>query len=366
MLQDESREFSYEALPGRVVFGPGIARRELAAEVDRLGGARVLLIATERGATLARELAEPLGGRVVAEFTNVRQHVPLPIAEEARKLAAEVGADTLLCVGGGAVTGTAKAVAFTSRLPILAVPTTYSGSEVTSSWGMTTGSRKAVRIDPQVLPRTVVYDPELTLDLPAEITSTSGFNALAHCVEAFWASGRNPISSLVAEEGIRALAAGLPAVHRAPRDPGGRAELLYGAYLAGSALAVAGSGLHHKICHALGGAYDLPHAQTHAIVLPRVMAFNAPAAPDSARRIARALGVDDPAKGLRELSAELGIPAGLRTLGMTEDQVDEAAALVEPSVPATNPRRADRAALREIIHAAWAGAAYTEPAATKG
>lgn len=373
MLRNDSRndppplQFSYQALPGRVVFGAGVARRELATEVDRLAGARVLLIATERGEPLARELAAPLGDRVVAVFTRVRQHVPLPIAEEARSLAASARADLLLCVGGGSVTGTAKAVAFTSGLPILAVPTTYAGSEVTPSWGLTTGARKAVRIDPQVLPRTVIYDPELTLDLPAEVSATSGFNALAHCVEAFWAPRRNPISSLVAEEGIRALATGLLAVHRAPRDTTARTELLYGAYLAGSALAVAGSGLHHKICHGLGGAYDLPHAPTHAIVLPHVLAFNAPAAPDAARRIARALGVADgadAARRLRELSAELGIPAGLRELGMTEEQVDEAAELVEPAVPADNPRPVDRAALREIIYAAWAGTSLATAAST--
>jgi alcohol dehydrogenase class IV len=208
----------------------------------------------------------------------------------------------------------------------------------------------------------VVYDPELTVTLPADLSAASGLNALAHCVEAFWAPRRNPISSLAAEEGIRALAAGLPSVHATPGDLAARSDLLYGAYLAGSAFAVAGSGLHHKICHALGGAYNLPHAQTHAIVLPEVLAFNAPAAPDAARRIGRALrgGSDtseaDPVGALRALSARLGIPRGLRELGLEEDQIDVVAALVEPAVPADNPRRADRAALREIIHAAWAGA----------
>jgi maleylacetate reductase len=360
-------EFHYDALPGRVVFGAGAARRELRAEADRLGADRVLLVATESEESLARELAAPLGERVVAVFTSVRPHVPIQVAEAARALATSVRADAVLSVGGGSTTGTAKAIALTTGLPIIAVPTTYAGSEVTPVWGLTEDARKTTGVDHRVLPRTVVYDPELTVTLPADLSAASGLNALAHCVEAFWAPRRNPISSLAAEEGIRALATGLPAVHSDPTDLAARSDLLYGAYLAGSAFAVAGSGLHHKICHALGGAFNLPHAQTHAIVLPEVLAFNAPAAPDAAHRIGRALhggGPDgdgpgsgeDPVAPLRALSARLGIPHGLRELGLREDQVDEVAALVEPAVPADNPRRADGAALREIIHAAWAGA----------
>ncbi|HEY2095422.1 MAG TPA: maleylacetate reductase [Pseudonocardia sp.] len=372
------QEFHYDALPGRVVFGAGVARRELRAEADRLGVNRVLLVAGESEEPLARELAAPLGERVVAVFTSVRPHVPIQVAEAARALATSVRADAVLSVGGGSTTGTAKAIALTTGLPIIAVPTTYAGSEVTPVWGLTESSasgtsigteeaRKTTGVDHRVLPRTVIYDPELTVTLPADLSAASGLNALAHCVEAFWAPRRNPISSLAAEEGIRALAAGLPSVHATPGDLAARSDLLYGAYLAGSAFAVAGSGLHHKICHALGGAYNLPHAQTHAIVLPEVLAFNAPAAPDAARRIGRALrggpdtgcsdtGEADPVGALRALSARLGIPRGLRELGLEEDQIDVVAALVEPAVPADNPRRADRAALREIIHAAWAGA----------
>ncbi|WP_037080210.1 maleylacetate reductase [Pseudonocardia spinosispora] len=348
-------QFDYTALPGRVVFGAGVARRELVAEFDLLDAHRVLLVATEREEPLARELAAPLGDRVVAVFSSVRQHVPLAIAEAARALATSVSADAVLSIGGGSTTGTAKAIALTTGLPIVAVPTTYAGSEVTPVWGLTERARKTTGVDPRVLPRTVIYDPELTLSLPADLSAASGLNAMAHCVEAFWAPGRNPISSLAAEEGIRALAAGLPVVHDTPTCLSARSDLLYGAYLAGSAFAVAGSGLHHKICHVLGGAFDLPHAQTHAIVLPHVLAFNAPDAPDAARRIAHALRVADPVVRLREMSAHLGIPAGLRDLGLREEQVDEAAAQVETSVPPSNPRKTDRATLRELIRAAWAG-----------
>lgn len=355
--------FDYEALPGRVVFGAGVARTALAAEIDRLEATRVVLIATDSEEPLVRQLAAPFADRVVTVFTAVRPHVPVTVAEAARALTASARADAVLSVGGGSTTGTAKAVALTSGLPIIAVPTTYAGSEVTPVWGLTEGARKITGTDQRVLPRTVLYDPELTLTLPAELSAGSGLNAMAHCVEAFWAPRRNPVTALAAEEGIRSLAAGLPAVLADPADVGARSDLLYGAYLAGSAFAVAGSGLHHKICHALGGAFDLPHALTHAIVLPHVLAFNAPAAPDATHRIGRALGTDDPVAALRELTHQLGIPRGLRELGMTEDQVDEAAGLIEPTVPADNPCPVDRAALREIIHAAWAGAslAVTTP-----
>ena len=347
--------FGYDALPGRVVFGAGVARTELAGELEWLGSRRVLVIASGSSAALAAELTEPFADRVVAVFDGVKPHVSPHIAASARELGSSSGADGLLSVGGGSATGVAKAVALTSGLPILAVPTTYAGSEVTPVWGITEGGRKTTGTDPRVLPRCVVYDPELTRSLPAEVSAASGLNAMAHAVETFWAPRHNPLSSLAAEEAIRALAMALPSVTAEPRDIEARSDLLYGAYLAGSAFAVAGSGLHHKICHALGGAYNLPHALTHAIVLPHVLAFNAPAAPDAASRIGRALGTDDPVGALRALTARLGIPPGLRDLGMTEDQVDQAAALVEPTVPADNPRPVNRAALREIIHAAWAG-----------
>ena len=330
-------EFSYDALPGRIVFGRGAARQRLAGEVDRLGSSRLLLIATASEEAKARELLTPVADRVVATFAGVRPHVPVAVAEAARAMAAEVGADALLSVGGGSTTGTAKAVALTTGLPIVALPTTYAGSEVTPVWGLTEGERKRTGTDPVVLPRVVIYDPELQVSLPTGPSAASGLNAMAHCVEAFWAPRRNPISALAAEEGIRALATGLPAVVVDGSDLDARSDLLYGAYLAGSAFAVAGSGLHHKICHVLGGAYDLPHAETHAIVLPHVLAFNAPGATSAAARIGRALGFADPVAGLRSLSKRVGIPTGLRDIGLRNDQLDEAVALIEPAVPADNP-----------------------------
>ena len=355
------QRFSYDALPGRVVFGPGTARAKLADEVSRLGASRLLLITTPRAEPLARELAAPLDGRVAGMFTGVREHVPAEAAAAARHQAAATDADAVLSIGGGSATGTAKAVALTTGLPVIAVPTTYAGSEVTPVWGLTEGERKTTGTDSRVLPRVVLYDPELTQSMPAGLTAASGLNALAHCVEAFWAPGRNPVTALAAEEGIRMLAQALPLAVKDGADPDARSDLLYGAYLAGTAFAAAGSGLHHKICHLLGGRYGLPHAQTHAIVLPYVLAVNLPGAPDAAARIGRALDTatldaGDPAAAVQALATRLGLPVGLRDIGLREDQIDEAVRLIEPAVPADNPVPVGAAELRALLHAAWAGA----------
>ncbi|MFC5996537.1 maleylacetate reductase [Pseudonocardia hispaniensis] len=353
------RDFEYEVLHARIVFGAGATRTRLAAEVERLGSGRLLVICSERDTALADALTAPFASRVAGRFIGIRQHVPLDVATRARAHAVEIAADGMLCIGGGSATGTAKAVALTTGLPVLAVPTTYAGSEVTPIWGLTEGGRKTTGTDPVVLPRIVVYDPELTLGLPVELSVTSGFNALAHCVDALWAPRRSPIGMLVAEEGIRALGAGLPVVAADPADLGARSDLLYGAYLAGTALTAAGSGLHHTICHVLGGAFDLPHAATHAVVLPHVLAFNAPRAPEAVRRIGRALGTDDPVAELRALAARLGVPRGLRKLGLRAEQADEAARLVADAAPAGNPAPVDLAAMRTLLRAAWSGGPAT-------
>jgi maleylacetate reductase len=351
--------FVYDALPGRVVFELGAARRVLVEEVERLGAARVLLVAAEAESELADRLAEPLGERVVARFDGVRAHVPVEVADAAVEIALRSGADCLLSIGGGSTTGTAKAAALRTELPILAVPTTYAGSEMTPIWGSTQRARKTTGRSLAVLPKVVVYDPELTYTLPAAITAASGMNALAHCVEALYAPGHNPISSQVAEEGMRALSAGIPAAVERPGDPEGRALALYGAYLAGSAFAVAGSGLHHKICHALGGAFDLPHAETHSIVLPQVVAFQQPAAPELMARVAQAVGAEpegSAAAALHGLAERIGVPLALRDIGMPADGIERVVPGIIESAPADNPRPVDADGVRAILAAAYEGA----------
>ena len=349
------RAFTYEALPGRVVFGAGASRDKLAGEVGRLDAERVLLVATEQERELAEELVSPLGERLVGRFTGVRPHVPVEVAERARDAAREVGADCLLSVGGGSTTGTAKAVAPEMELPIIAVPTTYAGSEMTPVYGLTSMQRKRTGKSLKVLPKVVIYDPELTFSLPDFIAGPSAMNAMAHCVEAFYASGANPIASLMAEEGIRALASGVPTAVSKPEDLDGRTETLYGAYLAGAAFASAGGGIHHKICHVLGGAYNLPHAETHTVVLPQAVAFNEGAIPEVMQQVAHALGAKGAATGLYDLARRIGAPTALKDIGMKEENLDEAVTLILDEAPRENPRPVDEAGIRELLEDAYAG-----------
>lgn len=350
-----TKDFVYEALPGRVVFGPGAGREKLAGEVERLGARRALLVATEHERDLAEDLAGPLGDRLAGIFTDVRPHVPVEVAEAAREAAREAEADCLLSIGGGSTTGTAKAVALDNPLPIVAIPTTYAGSEMTPIWGTTKEQRKTTGKSLDVLPAVVVYDPELTFSLPPSITGPSAMNAMAHCVEAFYAPGANPITSLVAEEGIRALTRGVPIAVEEPEDLEGRSETLYGAYLAGAALAVTGAGIHHKICHVLGGALDLPHAETHTIVLPHAVAFNEPAMPEIAARIAEALGAAGAATGLYGLIEKIGAKTALKDIAMRKEQIEAVVPQILEAVPEDNPRPVDDEDLRGILEDAYAG-----------
>jgi alcohol dehydrogenase class IV len=339
--------FEHQSYTQRVVFGAGAARTRLAAEVERLGARRVLLIAapSARGITPELTAGLPMAGQV----DEVRMHVPVEVAAAARLRAGQTGADLLLAVGGGSATGTAKAVALATGLPIVAVPTTYAGSEVTPVWGLTENGRKTTGVDERVLPRTVVYDPELTLGLPREMSIASGLNALAHCVDSLWAPRANPVDTALALEGAQALAEGLPLVHIDPAGLDGRSKTLYGAYLAALAFAGAGSGLHHKICHVLGGAYDLPHAQTHAVILPHVLAFNAPAARSAVSRLARAWNADDAELALKRLYDTVDAPHSLRTLGMPESRIAEAAVLIAEAAPPSNPRPVTPADAEQLL-----------------
>jgi alcohol dehydrogenase class IV len=341
------QEFTYDQPATRVVFGTGSSRSVLAAEIDRLGGHRALVVASSRDPELIAALVAPLGSRLAGRFSDVREHVPVATAEAARAAAKDVDADVVVAIGGGSAVGAAKAIALTARLPIVAVPTMYAGSEVTPVWGLTEGGRKTTGTDPAVLPRVVIYDPELTASLPRHLVVASGFNAMAHAIEAMWAPRRNPMSTAIAQEAVARLAAGLRS-----GDP---AELLCGAWLGASAFAVAGPGLHHKLCHTLGGTFGLPHASTHAIVLPHVLAFNAPGAPDVVARVGRALDAGNGVAALRALADELGVPRGLRALGLAENAIEETAALTAPAVPEDNPVPVGGGALTRLVRAAWSG-----------
>jgi maleylacetate reductase len=347
------KSFSYNQLPGRVVFGVG-AIDHLPREIDLLGARRALVLSTPEQKAQAQEIAGRLGERCAGIFPRATMHVPIETAREARAEAKRLDADCAVAIGGGSTTGLGKAIALESALPILAIPTTYAGSEMTPIYGVTEAGMKKTGRDRNVLPRTVIYDPMLTLGLPVGLSVTSGFNAIAHAVEALYAQDANPITAMMAEEGIRALAHGLPRVVNSPAEVGARGDCLYGAWLCGAVLGAVGMALHHKLCHVLGGTWNLPHAETHTVILPHAVAYNYAAAPDAMQRVERAMESAHAAKGIYDLMKTLGAPLGLKDIGMREAELDRAADLATQA-PYYNPRSPDRAGIRDLLDAAFHG-----------
>jgi len=345
--------FAYDMLPARVVFGAGSVDK-LTEEIERLGARRALVLCTPEQRKEGREIADRLGSRAGGLFDQAVMHVPIEIAEQAREQAKILGADCCVAVGGGSTTGLAKAIALVSTLPILAIPTTYAGSEMTPIWGITESGVKKTGRDVRVLPKTVLYDPTLTVTMPPALSATSGMNSIAHCVEALYSKDANPIISLIAEEGIRALAEGLPVVVKAPANLEARSNALYGAWLGGMALGAVGMALHHKLCHTLGGSFNLPHAETHTVVLPHATAYTAPATPEAMSRIARALGAKSAAQGLYDLASSLGAPTSLAALGLKASDLDKAADIAVQN-PYYNPRPITREGIRALLQDAFEG-----------
>ena len=345
------KRFVYQGQPGRVVFGPG-SLAQLAQEIEALGARRALVLATPEQRALAERVAQLLGAHAVAVFDRAVMHVPIETAREAREVARRLGADCAVAVGGGSTTGLGKAIALDSGLPILAVPTTYAGSEMTPIYGITEAGLKKTGRDARVLPRTVIYDPELTLTLPVPLSVTSGINAIAHAAEGLYAVDANPVMDLMAQEGIAALGRALPAIRANAQDVAARSDALYGAWLCGMVLGNVGMALHHKLCHTLGGSFNLPHAETHTIVLPHALAYNAAAAPEAMRRIAQALHAPSAAQAVFDLARDNGAPVALRELGVQAADLDRACELaLQNQYP--NPRPLERAALRQLLQDAF-------------
>ncbi|KVH79478.1 maleylacetate reductase [Burkholderia cepacia] len=345
--------FIYQARPARVIFGAG-SLDHLEREVLELGAQRALVLCTPEQRDLAQHVVERLGARAAGLYDRATMHVPIEIARDAQAFARSCGADCAIAIGGGSTIGLGKAIALESSLPILAIPTTYAGSEMTPIYGRTEDGIKRTGSDARVLPKTVIYDPALTVTLPVELSVTSGLNAIAHAAEGLYANNANPVMSLVAEEGIRALARGLPGVRRNTADLGARSDALYGAWLCGMVLGNVGMALHHKLCHTLGGSFNLPHAPTHTVVLPHALAYNAAHAPDAMQRIARAIGTNDAARGLYALALDNGAPVSLKAIGMQEADLDRAADLAAAN-PYWNPRPIERDGLRALLQDAFDG-----------
>ena len=345
--------FVYRSVPQRIIFGTG-TRQRIADEVRLARIGRAMVVSTEGHAARAREVAGLLGDRCQLCFPGARMHTPVAVTEQAVALATAHGIDGIVAIGGGSPIGLAKAVALRIDAMQIVLPTTYSGSEMTDIVGQISGGIKQTTRDPRVLPEVVVYDVELTSTLPAVMSVTSGMNAIAHAIEGLYAENTNPMVALMAEEGIRALASALPRVVRALDDAAARADALYGAWLCGTVLQVTSMALHHKLCHVLGGAFDLPHADTHAVLLPHTVAYNAPAVPGAMVRVARALDAPYPAQRLFDLVRDGGAPVSLRELGLPADALERATDLALAN-PYWNPRSLERDGMRALLDAAWHG-----------
>ena len=345
--------FVYIGRPARVIFGAG-SLQQLGAEIELLGARKALVLSTPEQRASAERVAQLLGARAAGVFDRAVMHVPIETAREAREVAARLGADCAVAIGGGSTVGLGKAIALDSGLPILAIPTTYAGSEMTSIFGITEGGMKKTGRNDKVLPRTVIYDPELTMTLPVTMSVTSGMNAIAHAAEGFYSVSTNPIIDLMAEEGIRALGRALPAIRKSPQDAQGRSDALYGAWLCGTVLAGVDMALHHKLCHTLGGSFNLPHAETHTIVLPHALAYNAPVAHEAVARVGKALGCSSGPQAVYDLAKDNGAPVALRDIGMKESDLDKACDIAM-SNQYPNPRPLERAALRQLLQDAFEG-----------
>jgi maleylacetate reductase len=345
--------FVYAGSPARIIFGNG-AVQSVGEWIAKSGCSRALVLSTPAQEADAALLAGRLGGSAIGIFSGAAMHTPVEVTEAALALVEKLGADCVVSLGGGSTTGLGKAIAYRTDLLQIAVPTTYAGSEVTPILGQTENGIKTTVRDARILPEIVIYDPELTIGLPAAMTVTSGLNAMAHAAEALYAQDRNPISTLMAAEGLRALKHTLPRLVREPQDLDARGEALYGAWLCGTVLGAVGMALHHKLCHTLGGSFDTPHAETHAILLPHTVGFNAVAVPDRLKPISDLFG-GTPGAGLHDFAASIGAPMTLKSLGLTQAHLDRAAAIATQN-SYWNPRPIDRHAIRALLQDAWEGA----------
>ncbi|MDV6212709.1 maleylacetate reductase [Rhodococcus erythropolis] len=345
--------FLHESHFQRVHFARADAANALTSEIERLAASRVMVIASISKYEIVKQLTRNLP--VVRHYHDIARHIPLPVAERARSAAATCQADALVAIGGGSATGLAKAIALTTGLPIIALPTTYAGSEATAVWGLTEGNRKTTGSNIRVVPQSIIYDATLTVTLPVPDSIASGFNALAHCIDSMWGPRADPIDRMYAAEGIRALSRSIVAVAADGMDLNAREEALYGTYLSAVAFSSAGSGLHHKICHVLGGAFDLPHAQTHAVVLPHVLAYNAPAAPVAERQMAAAFGSESALIGLEQLRRSVDAPRALRDYGLSEADIDTVIPDILDHAPSDNPRPVTFGSMQALLNAALNG-----------
>jgi alcohol dehydrogenase class IV len=345
-------EFVHAALSARAIFGKGQIGR-LGGELELLKISRALLICTPRGEQRYASIVDELGARSAGIFAKAEPHCPEPVAAAAVEAMAAARADGVVTVGGGSTIGLGKYIAAKTGRPFVAVPTTFSGSEMTPLYGLKIGLEKRTWVDPAAKPRTVIYDPELVASLPTHEAATTGMNGLAHCIEALYPAVPNPLARLMALEGIAAFAAGLRGI-TSRNDEVSHSCALYGGFIGGLLVSMVGIGLHHRICHVLGGRFGVPHGESNSVILPHVTAFNAPALGEDASAIARAMDRNDAGVAMFEIAESLGVPRSLRELGLPKDQLDGVASEVLAK-PLHNPRPLTIEAVRRLLENAWQG-----------
>ncbi|MDQ0314547.1 maleylacetate reductase [Amorphus orientalis] len=347
-----TQSFTYRGMPHEIVFGDG-SSTAVGDHVDKLGCRRALVLTTPQQVEDGTDLARNLGDRSAGVFSEAAMHTPVDVTERAVERVAVTGADCLVALGGGSTTGLGKAIAYRTDLPQIVIPTTYAGSEVTPILGQTEHGKKTTLTDQKVVPEVVIYDPSLTLGLPVAMSVTSALNAMAHAAEGLYAQNRNPIVSIYAVEGLKAMQSALPAIVETPGDPEARGKALYGAWLCGMVLGAVGMALHHKICHTLGGSFDTPHADTHAIMLPHTIGYNAAAVPELLAPVGEIFG-GTPGAALYDFALRVGAPSALKDLGLSEADLDRAADLAVQNAY-WNPRPIERDPIRALLQDAWEG-----------
>jgi maleylacetate reductase len=347
------QQFEAQTAAVRVRFAPGV-RHELAEEVERLGCSRALVLSTQPQEHSARQIAQALGALSVGVYPHAVMHTPVDVTRDALAHVKTVGADCLVAVGGGSTTGLGKAIAYQTDLAQIVVPTTYAGSEATAILGQTENGRKTTVTDPAIQPEVILYDAELVTSLPLGLSVTSALNAMAHAAEALYAKNRNPVSTLLATEGLRAFADAMPRLIKDPSDIDARGESLYGAWLCGTVLGQVGMALHHKLCHTLGGSFDLPHAETHSVILPHALAFNARAVPNLLEPVGKIFGASNPGVAVHAFASMMNAPMSLAELGLAEADLDRAAELATEK-PYWNPQPVESDSIRALLQAAWSG-----------
>lgn len=344
--------FVFPGISTRVLFGSGTVAA-VAEEVATLGHAGAMVVSTPHQLAQAEAVADTLGKATRGVFAEAAMHTPLEVTERAVAAFKASGAECVVGIGGGSTIGLAKAIATRTGADQVVIPTTYAGSEMTDILGETVDGAKTTRRDPAIRPEVVIYDVDLTLSLPVAMTVTSALNAIAHGVEALYAADANPITDMMSLDAMRAFREGLPRVVAAPEDRDARQQVLYGAWLCSTALGYVSMALHHKLCHVLGGSFGLPHAETHAVMLPHTAGFNAVAARDALGPVAEIFG-GSVGGGLWDFAKANDAPLRLADLGLTETDLERVAEIATQQ-PYANPRSFDREDLKTLLGAAWRG-----------